>query len=316
VKHRGASLKQPGAQAEALEAMTAERDRLLENLAESEAARRWAPQLVPPGHFYSAIPSVEDLGRLESHLYDAPWRQPPGLNLREEAQLTLLHEIKPLYDEIQLPLDPDPAWRYHSNNPAYCYPDAFFLHAMIRRLRPKQMIEVGSGYSSCLTLDINERFFGGSIRLTFIEPHPQLLLELARPTDQLDIVERRVEDVPLDRFRELQANDILFIDSTHVVRVGNDVTYLFFSVFPALQRDVYIHLHDIFYPFEYPSQWLREGRQWAELYLLRAFLMYNTTFEVVLMNTYLLHHQRELMKTQFPLCCAEPFGSIWLRKVT
>jgi hypothetical protein len=304
-----------GSLAQRLTDLTLERDTFRQRLDQIDRAAAWAPQFVPPGHFYSAVPSMEDLRRLEPRLYDAPYRQPPGLDLREEAQLELLASFKPLYDEIEFPRDRDPKSRYHYNNPAYCYPDAFFLYAMIRHARPKRIIEVGSGYSSCLTLDTNERFFDSSIRCAFVEPYPKLLRELVRPDDKLDVIERGLEQVPLELFHELAANDVLFIDSTLVVRVGSDVNYLFFSVLPALASGTYVHLHDIFYPFEYPLQWLREGRQWAELYLLRAFLMYNSAFEVVLMNTFLLDNHPALMREKFPMCCAEPFGSIWLRKI-
>jgi hypothetical protein len=270
---------------------------------------------VPPGHFYSPVPRADEIRRLEPRLYATPETQPPGIDMREPAQLQLLEKFKPYYDEVAFPAKPNDGWRYGYANPAYGYPDAFFLHAMIRHVRPKRVIEVGSGYSSCMTLDTNEQFFSNSIRCTFIEPYPKLLKGLVRPEDKLDLIESGLEDVALDKFRELQAGDILFIDSTHVVRVGSDVTYLFFSVLPALASGVYIHLHDVFYPFEYPMSWLLEGRQWAELYLLRAFLMYNIAFEVVLMNTFLLRRHPELMREKFPSCCAEPFGSIWLRKV-
>ena len=281
----------------------------------SELENAEAPQFVPPGHFYSPVPRLDEVRRRASSLYQMEGAEPPGIDMREEAQLALLQSFKPYYDEVTFPAERTPGLRYHYDNPAYGYPDAFFLHAMIRHLRPKRIIEVGSGYSSCMTLDTNERFFGNSIQCTFIEPYPKLLKELVKPEDKLDLISTGLQAVPLDRFRTLEAGDILFVDSTHVVRVGSDVNHLFFSILPALAKGVYVHLHDVFYPFEYPLPWLLEGRQWAELYLLRAFLMYNTAFEVALMNTFLLHRHRPLMEAQFPACCAEPFGSIWLRKV-
>jgi hypothetical protein len=295
-----------------------ERDRLRETVRTIEAAHMAAPQMVPPGHFYSPVPTLAEVERLRPHLYDGEALTPAGVELRGAEQLALLRSFKRYYDEVTFPAQRAPGTRYFYENSAYSYSDAFYLHAMIRHVRPQRVIEAGSGYSSCQTLDVNERFFDGSIRCTFIEPYPKLLRELVSEQDvqRSEILAVGLQEVPLECFRELRANDILFVDSTHVVRVGSDVNYLFFSVLPALAEGVYVHIHDVFYPFEYPMHWFLEGRQWSELYLLRAFLMYNATFEVVLMNTFLEHHHPELMREQFPLCAAHPGGSIWLRKRT
>ena len=190
------------------------------------------------------------------------------------------------------------------------------LHCMIRYLRPKRIIEVGSGFSSCVTLDTNQLFFGNSISTTFIEPYPSLLLSLLKETDKnsAKIISRRVQDVDMAEFEALAANDILFIDSTHVSKVSSDVNCIFFDILPRLATGVHIHFHDIFYPFEYPKEWLLEGRAWNEAYMLRAFLQYNKSFEVVLMNTYMEHFHESFFKENMPLCLNNRGGSIWIRK--
>jgi hypothetical protein len=300
-----------------LEAVVVERDRLREQLGHIERSYQAAPQLVPPGHFYSAIPLLAEVERAAPRLYDVPWRQPPGVDLREEAQLALLEEFRPMYPDASFPEDAHPDWRYHWRNPAFPYSDAFSLHAMIRHVKPRRITEIGSGYSSCVTLDTNERWFEDRIECTFVEPYPQLLERLIRPGDRQRIrfIKSPVQDVPLETFLDLSPNDILFIDSTHVVRAASDVNHLFFEVLPRLADGVYVHVHDVFFPFEYPMPWLREGRQWDELYLLRAFLMYNRAFEVVFMNTFLEHHHPQRIQRDFPLCMQSRGGSIWLRKV-
>jgi hypothetical protein len=178
------------------------------------------------------------------------------------------------------------------------------------------MIEVGSGYSSCVTLDTNDLFFKGSIRCTFIEPHTDTLFSLLRPDEgeRLDVVPTRLQDVDLNVFQELGPNDILFIDSTHVSKTGSDVNFLFFEVLPRLVPGVFVHFHDIFYPFEYPPDWVYEGRAWSEAYLLRAFLLYNNAYRVIVHNSYLAKEHRDELNTLMPLCMKNTGASIWLQR--
>jgi hypothetical protein len=116
-------------------------------------------------------------------------------------------------------------------------------------------------------------------------------------------------------FAALGPGDILFIDSTHVCKPGSDVEFLFSRVLPALAAGVYVHVHDIFYPFEYPKEWVEEGRAWNEAYLLAAFLQYNRAFRVEFWGQYLQHFHRERFAADLPLYLRDPGGSIWLRKV-
>ncbi len=178
------------------------------------------------------------------------------------------------------------------------------------------MVEVGSGYSSCVTLDTNELFFDHSIECAFVEPYDALLRSLLKPDDlkRIDILTVPLQDVPVERFERLEANDILFIDSTHVAKIGSDVNHLFTRVLPSLKPGVYVHLHEIFYPFEYPRQWISEGRAWNEAYVLWAFLTCSSAFEIVAFNTFLEHFHRPFFEKHMPLCLENPGGSIWLRR--
>lgn len=200
----------------------------------------------------------------------------------------------------------------------YSYSDAIRLYGMIRHLKPRAILEAGAGYSSCVMLDTNELFFENRISCAFIEPNPQHFLYLLKKTDleRIEIVPSRLQDISLSRFSALSVNDILFIDSTHVSKIGSDVNYLIFEILPVLQSGVYVHFHDIFYPFEYPKQWVFDlGIVWSEAYLLRSFLQYNSTFRIAFFNTYLEHFYEEIFRNSMPLCLKNRGGSLWLRKV-
>ena len=200
----------------------------------------------------------------------------------------------------------------------YSYADAICLYAMMRHLRPKRIIEVGAGHSSCAMLDTNEIFFDNSIALTFIEPHPESFLSLLEHGDQrrIELLTSRIQDVDPGRFASLSANDILFVDSSHVSKVGSDVNYLIFKILPMLQSGVYVHFHDIFYPFEYPKAWICDlGIAWNEAYLLRGFLQYNQSFRIAFFNTYLERFYEKEIRDLMPLCFENTGASIWLRRI-
>ncbi len=208
--------------------------------------------------------------------------------------------------------------RYYFENPSYSHSDGILLYCMLRSIKPKRVIEVGSGFSSCATLDTNELFFGNSIETTFIEPYPDLLNSLIKDEDRsrIKVIPSRLQDVELSLFDALQPGDILFIDSTHVSKINSDVNRIFFEILPRLAPGVYIHFHDIFFPFEYPKDWIYKGVAWNEAYLLRAFLQYNSSFRIILMNTFMEHFHEQHFETYMPLCLQNRGGSIWLHKET
>jgi hypothetical protein len=128
------------------------------------------------------------------------------------------------------------------------------------------------------------------------------------------LLQSKVQDVPLSTFDALQAGDILFIDSSHVSKVASDVNHVLFNVLPRLASGVLVHFHDVYYPFEYPRFVHYQGIAWNEAYLLRAFLSFNSAFEVVLFNTYLETAHPELVYEAMPLCRKNPGGSLWIRR--
>jgi predicted O-methyltransferase YrrM len=275
-----------------------------------------AVQFVPPGHFYSPYPSISEVRANEARLYPPPPRKLPGLELRESEQLALLDDLRSYYDEQPFPETRTPPRRYWFENPMFGYSDAIFLHAMIRYARPRRIVEVGSGYSSAVMLDTNELFFGNAIDCTFIEPYPDALRQLLRDGDEsrVNIIAQPVQSVDFRASADLEANDILFIDSSHVSKVGSDVNHLMFEVLPRVRVGVYVHFHDVVYPFEYPPGWVYEGRAWSEAYLLRSFLAFNESFEIVLHPSFLVTFHHALFADRFPLCLKNTGGSIWLRR--
>lgn len=217
-------------------------------------------QFVPPGHFYSPIPSDEDIDQHQHFDWD-PTRI-PGVDLQFNAQLALLERFVPFYRTLPFTPEESPHLRYKYNNPSYSYADGIFLHCMLRHMKPRRIIEVGSGNSSCVILDTNELFFDNQVNCLFIEPYPEYMQSLLKEGDQhLKLMPQRLRDVPLATFEQLEVGDILLIDSTHVSKLNSDVNRIFFQILPVLNKGVLIHFHDVFYPFEYSTDWLSRG--WA-----------------------------------------------------
>lgn len=270
------------------------------------------------GHFYSPYPDLQEVARRESVLFGPAPREIPAVDLREEEQLRLLDELAAYYPSHPFSERKRAGVRFFFENPNYSYGDAVVLYCMIRHLRPKRIIEVGSGYTSCAILDTNERAFEGRIECTFIEPYPELLSSLLSEGDdrRFELLSTQLQDVDVERFADLADGDILFVDSSHVSKVGSDVNHLFFEILPRLSSGVHIHFHDIEYPFEYPKEWIYQGRAWTEAYLLRAFLQYNSAFQVELYNSFIGRFHRDALSRAMPIALKNPGSSIWLRKVS
>jgi hypothetical protein len=278
----------------------------------------------PPGHFYSPIPSLDDVREHDKAVFEANSPAVPGVDLNEPGQLALLRQLASYYPEQPFARDRQPGLRFHLHNPAFTYCDAIVYYGMLRHARPRRVIEVGSGYSSSLLLDVNERAFQNAIACTFIEPYPRLFHSLISDEDRarITVVATNVQDVEPGVFEQLVANDILFIDSSHVSKTHSDVNYLFFEILPRLQTGVYVHVHDVFFPFEYPREWVYQGRAWNEAYLVRAFLQYNERFEIQLFNSFIEKFYGELLAELMPLCrhyveatmAPTSAQSLWLKK--
>jgi hypothetical protein len=271
-----------------------------------------------PGHYYSAIPEQQigmEITR-KSQLSNLPVT---GINLNEEGQLMLLDKLIPFMKESSFRNEEKTSQhRFFNKNGIYGYSDALILEAMIRYLRPSRIVEAGSGFTSALMLDVNEKFFDSKINLEFIEPYPTRLFTLLTEQDKNQIVLRlqSLQSVDLTVFKSLGENDILFIDSTHVAKTGSDLLYLFFEILPVLQRGVYIHFHDIFNNFEYlPYHFEWKGFGWNENYFLRSFLMYNNQFEVILFSSLLDSKYKDHIKSKMQDYPFFTGGQFWMKKL-
>jgi predicted O-methyltransferase YrrM len=271
---------------------------------------------VAAGHYYSPIVLIDDIKKREAQIWkNREFDFVNGIELNTQKQIQLLSEFERYYSEIPFKEERQDGVRYQFKNGFYSYTDGIVLYSMMRHYKPKRMIEIGSGFSSAVMLDTNEFFFNKQIDLTFIDPYPERLLSLMSEDDKKNatVIISDAQVIELDIFKKLEAGDILFIDSSHVAKTGSDVNYILFEILPILKSGVIIHFHDIFFPFEYPKDWVYKRFNWNEDYFLRAFLMYNNAFEIKLFSDYIHLHHKEAFQNM-PLCYLNTGGNLWIEK--
>jgi hypothetical protein len=274
---------------------------------------------VPQGHFYSPLVDPRDEAvqralRSEEH----PTEPLDTFGIEEDRLLYWFNLIAGHYVAQPFPEQPSTQGHYHYANPNFPLADALALLAFMVRLRPKRFIEAGSGYSSCAAIDISERYLNRDVDLTFIDPHPDLALQLIGPESLYRdrFIRAKLQDMPIEAFTRLERDDILFIDSSHVSKTGSDVLDYLFRIFPSLSAGVVVHIHDIFYPFEYPRAWIEDqNRSWNEAYLVRACLQGNSSIRVLYMSDWFYKCRRSLVQEQMPLCIDHRGGSLWIEKL-
>jgi predicted O-methyltransferase YrrM len=271
-----------------------------------------------PLHYYQPYPAARELD--QSGFWGAESRL-AGIDLRIPECLTLLEEMgREFGDECDWPETTDDVHAYHCSNGTFGFSSAAVAHAMVRRFKPRRIVEVGSGYSThilCDALDRNAVETGSSPELTSIEPYPPEILN-ARLPRLTTRVERRVEQVDPSLFGRLQGNDILFIDSSHVIRYGGDVLFLYLEILPELNPGVVVHIHDIHLPDPYPRAYFEDNRYiWNEQQLLHAYLCHNDRVRV-LMPCWLIHKKHdEAFQAAFPRyrpALHRPGSSFWLQR--
>jgi predicted O-methyltransferase YrrM len=267
--------------------------------------------LYPAGHYYSPIPDQADVRARATELFDRS-RPVAGVDLRSAEQQELLAELGPLLADW--PYAPGAQnRRYHPDNGFFGHTDGRLWYALIRSRRPRKVVEIGSGWSTALLLDTCEEH-DLATEVVAVEPYPERLLSTLTPADheRVTIVQAKAQDLPAAELAALEAGDVLFIDSTHVSKIGSDVNHLFFEVLPLLPPGVLVHVHDIAFPFEYPREWVTEGRAWNEAYLLRALLMQNPRWQIELWPSMLWTQRPEVMKDALGDDCDNDGGSLWL----
>jgi predicted O-methyltransferase YrrM len=293
-----------------------ERDKLRAELERQKALAADGPPFFPVGHFYSPLPSRTEIAEAFARGgFGPPF---PAVDLNEAEQFARLERFATWYPEQPFPERQTNGRRFYLDNPSYGHYDAIMLFCMLREARPRRIIEVGSGFSSAAMLDLNEVLLGGAVHFTFIDPDMSRLRKLLRDDDhtRVTLIEKRVQEVPLEAFTALGENDVLFIDSSHVSKIGSDVNRLYFDVLPTLAPGVLIHIHDVAGNLEYPRDWFEEGRAWNEQYLLRAFLMNNRAYRIELFTAWLWNAKHALIGERMPMCARGGGGQMWLRKLT
>jgi hypothetical protein len=272
---------------------------------------------IVPNHFYQPIPDTREL-------QNEIWQKKSslcGIDINEGNQLDLLSEFARLYKEEyeQIPKSKtNVSHQYYIDNESFGSIDGEILYCMIRHFKPRRVIEIGSGNSTLLSAQatIRNQSEGYPCNLISIEPYPNRIIAEGFP-GLSRLIPKRAQDVPLAEFMQLEANDILFIDSSHVVKTGSDALYEYLEIIPRLAPGVLVHAHDIFLPMEYPRHWLFEDHHfWNEQYILQAFLTHNVAWKV-LWAGYYMHVQNPAILEQMFSSYSRKKGcprSFWIKR--
>lgn len=278
---------------------------------------------VDPGHFYSPI-CARKAARLylESEHLALQTRHADGL-IDFTAMAALWHRISDHL--VEFPETGSAGFRYYCRNTQFGLIDASILSGMLNWINPARIIEIGAGFSSAAAFDTLDRMAAPRLQ-SFVTIDPDLSrIQRLSPPPSAELISAPVQSVPIERFKALGAGDILFIDSSHVLKTGSDVHYEYLHILAALKPGVIIHIHDIFYPFEYPPNWVvRENRSWNEIYLVDMLLTHSNSYKILFFNdafmTKIMHLHRkpgdvfdrfEAMTSAGPRWVS---GSLWLQK--
>jgi len=275
---------------------------------------------IVPNHYYWPIPDVRCFNE---QFWDKP-SELVGIEMNEQAQIALLsrfqESFKQEYDLFPTNKSKQP-YDYFVNNGAFQSVDGEILYCIIRHFKPKRIIEIGSGnstYLSALAIQENKNQDPDyNCEFIAIEPYPNKVLLNGIP-NLSKLIREPLQNVPLSVFERLEDNDILFIDSSHVLKIGSDVQYEYNEILPRLNKGVIIHVHDIFLPFAYPKEWVyQEHRFWTEQYLLQAFLTYNNAFNIIWAGHNMHRNHPQLLQKAFKTYNPEKTrsASFWMKKV-
>jgi hypothetical protein len=244
-------------------------------------------------------------------------RNLPGIKFDLDSYKDILSKLHYGHELIELSKLPDTWFNYNFNRGSFLSGDSEILYSFIRYFKPNKIIEIGCGQSSLMiqhAINFNSKESNQDIaRHICIEPFANKYLRKLN----LEFIESKVEDVSLDLFKTLDENDILFIDSSHIIRPNGDVLFEYLEILPLLKKGVYVHIHDIFTPKNYLNQWTHNGINfWNEQYMLEAFLSNNSDFKIVLPLNLVKHELFDELKDKCPMLNAdrEP-GSFWIKRV-
>jgi predicted O-methyltransferase YrrM len=260
-----------------------------------------------PVHYYSP---VVNLLHLETHKEDWARRsEMPGIEWNGPAQLRVMREIclpyQAEYKDNRHFID---ATSNHFG-PGYGPIEAQALHAFVRHYKPGRIIEVGSGVSTACMLaatKMNADETGRQTSITCVEPYPSRRLKDLKSQGQVELINRFVQAVNTEVFQALGDGDLLFIDSSHTVKTGSDVNYLFLEILPRLKPGVLVHVHDVYFPYDYSPLTLRTLWHWSETSLLRAHMTHNPKIRTLFCMSLMHHDYADAMKEIFPTYAPEP----------
>ena len=267
---------------------------------------------ITPVHFYQPIP---DTSKLNADMFDKPLHF-SGINFRLDEQLKLVELFSKFSGELKnIPKKPtNNKKQFYFENEFFGELDAIIYYSMIREFKPNLIMEVGSGFSTMIASQAAS--INNNTKIISIEPYPNDILKSGLPNLE-KINQNFIQSIPLDEFKKLQKNDILFIDSTHIAKIGSDVNYLLLHVIPELNPGVLIHIHDFFFPYEYHKDWILKRKLfWNEMYMVWAFLIGNSDYEVLISNYNLIKNHFSKLQKSFPFMSVSTggAGSLWMRK--
>jgi hypothetical protein len=266
-----------------------------------------------PVHMYSPVPDTRRLSDLDYRRRDDFLR---SCGFDVEQQLAFLASLTPWARETDdVPGEAPAPDGFHWTNTFFGPLDALTYYGVIRELRPHKVVEVGGGYSTMLAA--RAVVLNGLTELVCVDPAPANALSGLRGLSR--VLPVPVQRLPPEFFDDLGSGDILFVDSTHVSKLGSDVNFIVLDVLPRLRDGVLVHFHDVFLPDEYPRAWIEGLAFLNEQYLLAAFLLFNARFELLALNHHLWSTQREAVEAVFgrafpPEPRVKP-SSLWMRKV-
>ncbi len=252
--------------------------------------------LYPKGHFHSTIPSIHDLQQNSAITEDI-------IDYNDEQQLSLLNRFKSYYGELPFS-DRRSSGLYFYDNPYFSYSDAIVYFCMLRSLKVNKILEFGTGMSTACFLD-TQAHLDSSIDFVSVDlsmPSDADILATLHERENCTFINSDIRQLNSRYYESLQKDDILFVDSSHVSKYGSDVNHIIFEILPKLKSGVVIHFHDVFRHFEYPAEWLEEGIYWNEQYILRAFLMNNSEYEIILFSDYMEQKYEDWYRQYMPLC--------------
>jgi len=279
--------------------------------------------IVKRSDYYSTLPVIDEIERTRAR-WDRPSRL-VGLDVdvpRLEKNLAELADV--WEDEFSRTAGDHRQNSAAGFGPGYPAFDARTLYYMLREHKPSRYLEVGSGLSTFYAslAGARNRDEGSPLSISCIEPYPY---DALRTVEGIELVEAFVQDVPIDRFEQLEAGDVLFIDSSHALKIDSDVAFLFLEALPRLKPGVFVHIHDVHFPFNgpYPADtWLFGERwpvYWNEAMVVQAFLTFNTSFEMLLSTPLVRYADEAFLLERFPDYTAvaadpNPPSSLWLRR--